>query len=315
MSYLLGVDGGATKTVAQISDIGGSVIVEKLSGSSNYKSSGISKATVNLGNSILEAINELNINEPVKIPIFLSACFGLAGCDSTYDIEIYKKIIFNKKIKKYLPPKKILICNDTRIGLAVGSNNNNNKVILISGTGANCYGINEKGQEAHSNGWDYILGDEGSGYSMGLKALKAIMKAYDNRGPKTMLTGIVLQTLGLQTEMDLMDWIYDEKFSKDKVASIGKILCDTAELDDRVSVKILKEEAGEAVISAMAVIKKLGLKNKEFDFIFVGNLFKTDKYFKEILTDKLKKACSKIKFVPLNNKPVTGAIKIAKDML
>ncbi len=314
MDYLLGVDGGATKTVVQITDIKGSIIVEKLSGPSNYKSSGVAEAAVNLNNSILEAINELNINKSRKTPIFLSACFGLSGCDSNYDVGVYKKIILNKKIKKYLPAKKILICNDTMIGLAAGSNNKN-KVILISGTGANCYGINEKGQEARSNGWDYILGDEGSGYSIGLKALKAVMKAYDNRGSKTLLTDIVLKTLGLQKEPDLMNWIYHKEFSKDKIASIGKILCDAAELEDKVSIKILKEEASEAVISAMAVIKKLGLKNKEFDFIFIGNLFKTDKYFKEILTNKLKKACPKIRFVLPNTKPVMGAIRIARDLL
>lgn len=35
-------------------------------------------------------------------------------------------------------------------------------------------GVNESGTEVNSNGWDYILGDEGSGFKIGLKGLRAI---------------------------------------------------------------------------------------------------------------------------------------------
>lgn len=38
--------------------------------------------------------------------------------------------------------------------------------MIICGTGSNCVGINEEGKEAQANGWDYILGDEGSGIKL-----------------------------------------------------------------------------------------------------------------------------------------------------
>jgi N-acetylglucosamine kinase-like BadF-type ATPase len=314
MDYILGIDGGATKTSAQVVDTDGNLIIEKIAGSSNYKSAGIATAKASINSLLFELIDGLGINENIKTPVFRAACIGLAGCDTEDDIEIYKKIIFNKKINKFLPPDDTIICNDSKIGLHAGSDKKN-KVMLISGTGANCYGVNEKGEEASANGWDYLLGDEGSGYSIGIRALRAVMKSYDGRGPKTLLTEKILQDLKLKKIPDLIKWAYNEEFSKEKIACIGKILCDTAELDDKVSVKILKEEANEVFQSAMAVISRLGLKSKDFDLVFVGNIFKTDKYFKEILTSKLKKVCPKINFMPLSSKPVTGAIKIAKDLL
>ena len=70
-----------------------------------------------------------------------------------------------------------------------------NGIIIICGTGSNCYGINEEGMHAKTTGWDYILGDEGSGTSMGFKTLRAIMKAYDGRGPQTMLIKTVFSIL------------------------------------------------------------------------------------------------------------------------
>jgi len=84
-------------------------------------------------------------------------CFGLAGNESEEDTKIYKEIIFNNVIERYLDRNKIIIGNDTRIGLAAGSDSKN-VIMIICGTGSNCFGINEEGKEVKVNGWDFILG-------------------------------------------------------------------------------------------------------------------------------------------------------------
>lgn len=154
----MGIDGGGTKTVVQIADLCGNVIIENESGSSNYKGVGIESTKVNINSAILGAIRKLEISQRI---VFKSACFGISGCDSDEDVEIYKKIIFGSKLRNYLSPSKAIIFNDTKIGLAAVSDSPNG-IIIICGTGSNCYGVNEKGKEAKANGWDYILGDEGS---------------------------------------------------------------------------------------------------------------------------------------------------------
>jgi len=45
----------------------------------------------------------------------------LAGNESEEDTKIYKEIVFNDVIERYLDRNKIIICNDTRIGLATGN--------------------------------------------------------------------------------------------------------------------------------------------------------------------------------------------------
>ena len=160
IDYLLGVDGGGSKTTVQIADIDGRVISQSVSGSSNYKSVGINRAIENLNKAIFNAAGSLKVSEDVY---FISSCFGFAGNDTGEDSETYRKIVFNDKLNSYLNPKGAIICNDTRIGLESGSENKN-KIILIAGTGSNCFGINEDGKEAGASGWDFILADEGSGY-------------------------------------------------------------------------------------------------------------------------------------------------------
>lgn len=304
---MLGVDGGGTKTIVNISDLDGKVLAEAVSGSCNYKGTGFEESVKNINNGVLDAISEIS---DFNSSIFKRACFGIAGCDLEEDLLIYKKIVFNKKIKSYLIPDKTIICNDTRIGLEVGSNKKN-KVIIISGTGSNCYGVNKYGQEAKASGWDYILGDEGSGYEIGIKALKALMKAYDKRGQKTLLSETIFEDLNIKNINQLIKWSYNDIYLKDRFASLAKTVCRTAEMGDSISIKILEEAAEELDITISAVVKSLDLVKENFDLVFVGNIFKCEVYLKNILINRLKDKFIKINFRPLSKKPVIGAIKLA----
>lgn len=309
MDLILGVDGGGTKTTVQIADLNGKLITENKSGSSNYKSVGIENTKININNAVIGALRNIKATDKI---IFKSACFGLSGNDSKEDKNIYRKIIFNSKIKNYLNSGKTIICNDTRIGLAAGSDSKNG-IMIICGTGSNCFGVNEEGKEAKVNGWDWILGDEGSGYEVGIKALRAFMRANDGRGESTLLSRTILEDLNVKNVSELIRWAYSDYFSKEKIAAIAKTVCRTAEMGDRISIKILKEGAIEAVNSVTVVANKLSLADKNFDLVFVGNVFKCEKYFKSVLVKKLKDKFTKINFKPLTKKPVEGAIKLALE--
>lgn len=311
MEYILGVDGGGSKTTVQIVDTKGKVVAQEVSGASSYKSVGISKAIENLNTGVFNTIKNLKESEDVS---FISSCFGFAGNDVEEDYKTYREIVFNKELGSYLNPERTIIYNDTRIGIDVGSENKN-KIIIIAGTGSNCLGFNEDGEQVRANGWDYILADEGSGYAVGLKALKATMKAYDGRGEKTLLSRTILEELNLKEVLGLVKWAYKELFSKAKVGALAKTVCMTAKMGDKVSIDILAEEAEEAAISVITVANKLGFKNKNFDLIFAGSLFKCEEYFKKVLINRLKENFPKINFIPTIRNPIEGAIKIAMERL
>jgi len=309
MQYILGVDGGGTKTSVSIADLRGNVFLEKILGTTNFKSSGLSKSIDNFEKGILEIALELSSRDK-ESPLFISSFFGLAGLNTKYDREIFEKIIFAEKVKPFLNQNKAVLCNDTIIGLAAGSMKKN-RIIIICGTGSNCYGINEYGQEAKANGWDYILGDEGAGIEMGIKTLRAVMRAYDGRGPKTILTEYVFDYLKISGINGLNRWAYDQPFTKDRFASLSLALCNASEKGDKAAIEILKQAAGEIVISISAVADKLALKDKDFDLVFVGNNFKCKEHFKDVITAELKEKYIKINFIPLTSRPVEGAIKLA----
>ncbi|MCL5772159.1 MAG: hypothetical protein M1479_07785 [Actinobacteria bacterium] len=187
--------------------------------------------------------------------------------------------------------------------------------MITCGTGINCYGINEDGEEAKTNGWDYIFGDEGSEYAIGLDGLNACIRAFDGRGEKTLLNKIILEKLKLKNELDLSRWVYKKPFSKKKIANLAKVVEKVADKGDKKCIEIYKDNAKEVVISVLAVVKKLNLENKYFDLVLSGGLFKCKKYFKDIIVEILSKKLPKISFIHLEKKPVEGAIKLATENL
>jgi len=103
LDYILGLDVGGTKTTVQIADCNGKVLAENESRAGNYKSVGNAKRNIN--EAVLGAIEKLKASEKI---FFKSSCFGLAGNDSCEDANIYRKIIFNNKIKECLNPTALL---------------------------------------------------------------------------------------------------------------------------------------------------------------------------------------------------------------
>lgn len=308
--YILGVDGGGTKTTVNIADLDGKVLSGCITGSSNYKSIGKEAAKENINCAVFGAMGKLGEKDCRGIK---SSCFGIAGNDTKYDLEIYKKIIFNEKLKVFLDPSRTMICNDARIGLEAGSIREN-RIMVICGTGSNCFGLNQHGKEARTGGWDYILGDEGSGYSIAVKALKAVMKAYDGRITKTILSNEILKYLELRSEIDIVEWVYKEGMTKEKIADIANAVCRAAELGDNISRNIFASEANEVEAAISVVADKLDIKGKDFDLVIVGSVFKCEKYFKQVLFDNLKKKFDGISFKKLTKKPVFGAISLARKL-
>ncbi len=311
MEYILGVDGGGTKTTAFSASLDGKILAEATYGGSSHISIGIEKAIENLNQAVFETMEKISDKQDI---IFKSSCFGLAALNVEEDYNSYEKIVRNKRLIKHLNQDNILIVNDTRIGLEAGSSAVN-KIIIIAGTGSNCFGINKDGIQAGCTGWDYILADEGSGYQVSIKALRAVMRAHDGRGEKTLITKAVLEELGLEDEPRIVNWVYGSPFSKERLGKFARAVCCCADKGDRISRKILKDEAHESILSVVTIVEKLELRGKEFDLVLVGGLFKCEKYFKNIVIDGLKKRFKGISFKPLVAKPANGAVKLAIDNL
>jgi N-acetylglucosamine kinase-like BadF-type ATPase len=130
---------------------------------------------------------------------------------------------------------------------------------VIGGTGSIVYGWDAQGRSARAGGWGYLLGDEGSGYAVGLAGLRAVTKAHDGTGSPTLLAERILSALGLDAPPDLIRWMYRAPLPRAEVAALSRVVEASAAEGDPLAAAILEEAGRDLAAAAVAVAARLGL--------------------------------------------------------
>ncbi len=301
--YVIGVDGGGTKTVSALANLNGKILKIGKTISSHPRNLGLEKAIENLAKAIEKVL-------PKKGKI-LSTFIGLPAVAEEYKFKI-KEI--EKELKKYRKISKIFkgkvkVGSDQEVAFRAAVNGEG--VMLNAGTGCVAHGWKGK-KEAHASGWGW-LADEGGAFFVGQRVFQAILKEIDGRGKKTLLTREVFQKFKLKKAEDFLNLVYYQNLFK--IIPLLSIICDkTGKKGDKVARKILIESAKEASLAAKSVVKKLNFKKEKFPLVLVGGMFKS-KIFLDNVKREIKKIAPKAKFILLKKIPVKGAIKIAIENL
>ena len=314
MEYIVGVDGGGTKTSATLADATGKVIGSGHGGPSNYQTIGLEKACHSIVTAITNAAKSAETAYGVTrsdLDKRLIVVLGLAGADRSWDKQNLKR-----ELHARLPLNiaRLIIENDARIALA-GATGNQPGVVVIAGTGSIALGVNEQGQKARSGGRGPFLGDEGSGYAIGKAALTAVLREYDGRGKPTALKDKILAKLDIENPEGLIPLVYQGPLQRPEIARFAEIVLAEAIAGDHVSLAIVKAAAQELVEMIGAVIDDLGWKDEPALVAGIGGLLQpANLIWQEILT-LLANSYPLADFVPPLLPPTLGAILMGRDSL
>ena len=300
MDYILGVDGGGTKTVALLGDLDGNVLARGLSGSSNTNAVGLDVACLALESAINMALS----GYPGEIS---ALCLGLAGAGRKEEIDQFD----NWAVHKF-PKAVVKVASDAEI-LLMASTPSGPTLALICGTGSIVYGRTRAGELLRAGGWGYLFGDEGSGYAIGIAALRAVMQAYDGRGAETLLSKLVLERYGLGTPLDLVRRIYGSESPPSTAASLTDLVEQAAGRGDSVAIAILEEAAWQLARGINSVYPQLG--PSPVPLVITGGTILHGRYLK----DAFHRACEvrglTFKTVKYVAEPAEGALKLARQLL
>src|SRR5438105_800441 len=259
---VVGVDGGGTRTRAVVLN-GARVLGEGAAGPSNPLRVGISKGAT----AIREAVDKACAAALIHRDDLVAAGVGLAG--------IRRKDIrarMHDVLVETLGIKNIELVSDGDVAL-YGATDGQPGVVIISGTGSIAVGINRQGKRAYAGGWGPVAGDEGSGSWIARRALQAVARATDERGPRTALTKAACEFFQVSTPDDLSTAIYAPSITNDRIAAFSKHVIEAARGRDDVAREILHEAGTELGRAAVTVIRKLKMEPERFQIAFVGGVF------------------------------------------
>ncbi len=307
---LLAVDGGGTKTLAAITDQKGSILSTGQSGASNYQVVGFEHAVSSLTDAINNAISALeDIKENTEKQVsFQRAVFALAGIDTAKDLIKARKIVNEALEKTGIDVQETIVENDAQSAL-LGATNHQPGILLISGTGSIAFAFDGKETYERAGGFGHKVGDEGSGYWIGIKALKSVLKMHDARGPATILSEKILSYLQLKDYEELHNWVYSPDFTVDKVASLAKFVDEGANNGDEVSRRILSEAADELFRLVFSVAKKTRLTGVPFTLVLLGGVLENIDYIKNRLINQVKEVYPEVKVFMNKEAPIDLIIR------
>lgn len=302
MPYFLAVDGGGTKTHTICANESGQIVGEGSSGPISLTATSIGAASFNLREAIRQAIESLPTGTRVQ-----KLVVGLAGMDTPQE-QTQAEAIFGEVIKHF-PIDRMQVVSNAVISLESGTDALN-ALVVISGTGSICYGRNAGGQTAKTSGMDYLLTDQGSGYTIGRQVLREAVKSYDGRRPKSILEDLVCQHFHIASIAELKDAVYNPPLTKGEIAELTKMGLVALEQGDVVA-KAIFDHANESLVSmASTVIKRLQLHTESVDCVVAGNILKIP-YVIEHFRENMQFVCHHMSIVQPTQSPAHGALKIA----
>lgn len=301
-AYVLGVDGGGTKTLALLADASGAVVGRGTGGSSNYRAVGADAALDALKQAVGQALDAAHIERgQVR-----AACFGLAGVD-----RLSEHAHLSALLGDYLPGVRLKIVNDAELILAAGTPDDWG-IGVISGTGSIVFGKTVDGRTARGGGWGYILGDEGSGYGIGLAGLRAVARAADRRAPPTALTEHILNYWHLTKPNDLIEKVYPMKNARVEIAGVARVVEQTAREGDVVAVQIMREHAGELALAAQVVADALEFVGA-IPCALTGGVFLNGKLLEKFFREATVERGLQLEPVEKVDEPARGGLVLAKS--
>lgn len=247
MIFRIGVDGGGTKTRAVVIDENLRALGRGEAGPGNFISAGQNAAIANIVAAVRAALDSAGVPESAVA----SWGLGLAGACSESD-----KIAQRAALLPHVNGVKIVVDEDAPAAQA-GAFAGGPGAICIAGTGANCFGVNEVGERRGADGFGPLLGDRGSGYWCGERALRAACASFDGSGPSSALREAVFQQLGAADVFELIQIVYAPEFKKDRIAALFPTVLQAAASGDFVAQEILRCAGNELAKTTLTVLRSL----------------------------------------------------------
>ena len=304
MKYLVGIDGGGTKTDCAIADLSGKIIRESSGKPSNIFIIGVEEAVENIFALIEENLFALegDFSDVKQIVI------GVAGAGREEDAALLEKGFKDYAEEEGIHFKGVKVLSDAHIALE-GAFPDSAGCILIAGTGSILFGKDEQGNIHRVGGFGRLIGDEGSGYSIGRKALNAVSKASDGRGEETMISELLDAKMNHNASKNIIQKVYNDKLD---VASVAKVVIEAAAEGDLIAEDILDEEADELVLHIRSLIDKIN--TNKLNVAFSGSLIDNKNFYSDLLKRKIKSTLTNVKVIQPAFPPLGGAILFAKRL-
>ncbi|BCW94631.1 MAG: BadF/BadG/BcrA/BcrD ATPase family protein [Fimbriimonadales bacterium] len=257
MGVIVGLEGGGTKTGCAVLSEQGERLTYAEGGPANLNFVGEATQRESFETALNGALQ--GIDAPV-----LALGYCVAGTRGNWDWVLQR--LGN-------PPAYPI--EESRIAMLSTGVERAHGVAVIAGTGALIGGFVNDALARQMSGWGALLGDEGSAYDVGMRAIRAAVRAWDGRDRETALIEAVQRYFGVQDLRELVPLFYERGVPRHVVAAFAQHVVDTARAGDTRAKIILRQAGDDLARDALACAAYLFERDDEFTVATTGGMFKS----------------------------------------
>lgn len=300
MTVFGGVDGGGTQTTVALSSGDGREIA-RVAGPAGLVDPRHPARSVGV---VMELLRMAAYQAGTELPL-TSLCAGLAGVGNEAERSAVQSALFQAGAAQ-----TVRVLGDDEIALE-GAFGGAPGILLIAGTGSICFGRAEDGRTTRSGGWGMVVGDEGSGFSIGRMGLVAALRGADGRGPPTTLLPRLLVAIGAENASQIPPWV--GRATKSELAALAPTVFEAADEGDAVAFAVAGAQAREAARHIYALAEGLEPWSGTVPVVFHGGTFSSETYRAMVLAE-INKHRLKYGVVAFSANPVEGALAHARRL-
>lgn len=303
--YVLGVDGGTTKTHYALFDIEGNRIDLLQSGPTNHER--LAGSFEELRDVLKSSITEILSRNKIEIDHIKGSVFGLSGVDTKSQ---HKKI---SEILDGIGLKNFILCNDAYLGIKAGCKDGMG-ICVVNGTGWTICGIDHKGKMLQLCGQGELTGEFGGGGYLGAQAVQEVYRYLFRCGKETRLKNLLFEKLEVNSKYDFIDTLCNKIDSKEiRLSDLSQVIFTAANQGDDVALEILQNMGRETAASVNGMIRELEFSmERPLEIILTGSIHLKGENATAIQRLKVDIIAQNpgrdIRFVLLDKPPVSGAV-------
>lgn len=303
MTYVLGVDGGNSKTLAVLAEASGQVLGVGLAGPGNHQTVGLTRAMEEISLACERASAQAGVPLPVDV-----GWFGLAGADLPEDFKL-----LGGALQRLRLAHRVRVENDTLVAMRAGTRRSWG-VVVVCGAGFNAAGVAPDGRVLRLPGLGWISGDWGGGWALAQEAVRRVVRAWDGRGEPTLLTALVLRTLGVSSVEEMVIGLYHKTIEEARLLELVPQVFEAAYVGDHVAQGLLIELGREVGLTAGAIIRRLGLENTDVEVVLSGGVFRgKGPLLLDTVTQVVHRFAPRAQILRPRFVPVVGAVLLALE--
>lgn len=306
MRWVLGFDGGGTKTSCILMDGDGAILAESRSGPSNPLRVGVGETLTALHDAAQQAATIARI----ELKLIHALCAGLAG---TGQPDVAGKM--RDLLAAEFPQATVYVCTDLYLALAAAEHSSGDGavIVLLAGTGSAAIGRGANGQVLRVGGHGPWNGDKGSAYDIGRRALQAGLAENVAAGQNSALREKILTELGVANLLEAQQRA--QTAPEDVYARLFPVVAVLADSGDSAAQSILRAAAGELAALVATLMERLSLDGQEFLLARSGGMMSRSAFFDAQLATLLRTTAPKARIIALPMTPAEAAARLALQLL